>query len=167
MNWNLDRIPTYGKLSDCTLEQARELLNLLADSGLVERQTLEGGKPGAFVLSLTEEGRRVMKAEARPDLPLPPRRSSSSRLGRRRETGGPADAGEADPKLVDRLRKWRLQESLRRDVPPYVVFHDKTLTAIAAARPRDRDALLRIKGLGPVKLAQYGDAVLEIVQAQE
>jgi ATP-dependent DNA helicase RecQ len=173
LRWRLDRIPTYGKLSDCTLEQAKELLNLLADSGLVERRTLEGGKPGAFVLSLTEEGRRVMKGEARPDLPLPVRRrraieprseKKESRKKRRLEEGGRPASLEADAKLLSRLRSWRTRESKRRGVPAYVVFHDKTLIALAAAQPLDNDSLLRIKGMGPAKLEQYGAAVLEIIQ---
>jgi ATP-dependent DNA helicase RecQ len=174
LNWRLDRIPTYGKLSDCSLDQAKELLNLLADSGLVERRTLEGGKPGTFVLALSEEGRRVMKAEARPDLPLPgrgrnqvSRESRSGKAERRisRIASVSSTSLEADPKLLARLKTWRTKESERRHVPPYFIFHDKTLAAIAAMRPQDRESLLSIKGLGPAKLAEYGDAVLEIVRA--
>jgi superfamily II DNA helicase RecQ len=173
LNWRLDKIPTYGKLSDCSLDQAKELLNLLADSGLVERRTLEGGKPGTFVLALTEEGRRVMRAEARPDLPLPgrdrPQASRKSRAGKAdgretRKVSSSFTSLEADPKLLTRLKTWRTKESKRRHVPPYLIFHDKTLAAIAALRPRDRESLLGIKGLGPAKLDRYGDAVLEIVR---
>jgi ATP-dependent DNA helicase RecQ len=174
LNWRLDRIPTYGKLSDCSLDQAKELLNLLADSGLVERRTLEGGKPGTFVLALSEEGRRVMKAEARPDLPLPGRggsqvsdkpRSGKADGRKPRNVSASSTSVNADQKLLARLKSWRTKESHRRGVPPYVIFHDKTLVAIATVRPQDRESLLHIKGLGPAKLDQYGDTVLEIVRA--
>ena len=48
-------------------------------------------------------------------------------------------------------------------VPAYVVFTDATLTAIAADRPTTVDGLGQIPGIGPRKLAQYGDAVLALV----
>jgi superfamily II DNA helicase RecQ len=46
-----------------------------------------------------------------------------------------------------------------------VVFHDRTLAAIAAARPGDAGQLGAVKGVGPAKLAAYGDAVLALVRA--
>ena len=69
----LDRIPTYGKLSALPLDYVKDLLGVLADAGLVERQGIEGGRPGAFVLALTPEGRAVAKGEVRPELDLPAR----------------------------------------------------------------------------------------------
>ena len=79
----LDRIPTYGKLAGVAVDEVKDLLNVLADAGLVERQGIEGGRPGAFVLALTADGRRVARGESRPELALPagPRARASS--GRR------------------------------------------------------------------------------------
>jgi ATP-dependent DNA helicase RecQ len=48
-------------------------------------------------------------------------------------------------------------------VPAYVVFHDSTLAAIAAARPETTDRLAGIKGVGPSKLARYGSSLLQLV----
>ena len=48
-------------------------------------------------------------------------------------------------------------------MPPYVVFHDRTLAALAAARPRDREALRQVPGIGPAKLEAYGDALLALL----
>jgi len=158
--WRLDQVKTYGKLEGWSIDRAKELLNLLADAGLVERRTMEGGNPGAFVLALTREGARVMKAEERPDLPLPPKKSKRAFPRDREERGAaPTDAG-----LFERLKEWRSGEAERRGVPAYIVFHDKTLAAIAAARPESPEELLEIKGLGPAKLAAYGDTVLEMVR---
>jgi ATP-dependent DNA helicase RecQ len=157
LNWRLDRIPTYGKLEALSLDQAKELLHLLADSGLVERRTLEGGKPGAFVLSLSKEGRSVMKGEARPELPLPP--------PPRRHSVRSFPSRPADEDLQAHLKAWRLEESQKQGVPAYVIFPDKTIAAIATSLPSDPNALLRIKGVGPAKLEKYGSTVLDIVRA--
>ncbi len=160
----LDRIPTYGKLSTMALDQVKDLLGVLADAGLVERQGIEGGRPGAFVLALTAEGRAVARGETRPELALPAR----SAPNRRRERGA-ATAGEntvepdADPVLLARLKAWRTEEARRKSVPPYVIFHDRTLAAVAAARPAGEDELARIKGIGPAKLAAYGEALLKLL----
>ena len=69
----------------------------------------------------------------------------------------------ADPTLLEALKAWRRGESRTSGVPPHVIFHDTTLAAVAEARPQDREALLRLPGLGPVKAARYGDDLLRVV----
>jgi ATP-dependent DNA helicase RecQ len=160
----LDRIPTYGKLSGLPLNQVKDLLGVLADAGLLERQGIEGGRPGAFVLALTSEGRAVARGEVKPELdwpvsPPPPRRRA------RPAPAAPqaAQTGEADPELLTRLKAWRTEEARRRSLPPYIILHDRTLVAIAAARPADAGELARIKGIGPAKLEAYADALLRLM----
>ena len=160
----LDRIPTYGKLSMMPLDYVKDLLGVLADAGLIERRGIEGGRPGAFVLALTPEGRAVAMAQVRPELDLPLRGGGTRK--RAAKTSLPAaaepEAADVDPELLARLKTWRTEEARRRSMPPYVVFHDRTLAAIAAARPGTTDELARIKGVGPAKLAAYGEALLRI-----
>jgi ATP-dependent DNA helicase RecQ len=48
----------------------------------------------------------------------------------------------------------------RQDVPPYVIFHDRTLQEIAQRRPSSFAELARINGVGEGKLDRYGEAVL-------
>jgi ATP-dependent DNA helicase RecQ len=52
-------------------------------------------------------------------------------------------------------------------VPPYVVFHDATLHAIAAARPGSLEALRAISGVGERKLGNYGAAIVRLVVSGE
>jgi DNA topoisomerase-3 len=63
---------------------------------------------------------------------------------------------------VAALKAWRLAEARRAGVPAFRVLHDRTLLAIAAARPRDEAALLAVPGFGPGLLKRYGDSVLTI-----
>jgi DNA helicase-2/ATP-dependent DNA helicase PcrA len=63
------------------------------------------------------------------------------------------------------LRAWRLRVSQESGVPAYVVFDNKTLSMIAAAKPVTRAALLAIPGVGPVKLDRYAEDVLQIVKS--
>jgi DNA helicase II / ATP-dependent DNA helicase PcrA len=61
---------------------------------------------------------------------------------------------------AERLRAWRLERAREDGVPPYVVFHDKVLRAIADARPTSLGELSQIAGIGPAKLERYGSEVL-------
>jgi ATP-dependent DNA helicase RecQ len=175
----LDRVPTFGRLAELGLEEIKRLLEALLESGLLERRGIEGGRPGAFVLALTAEGVAVMRAEQRPLLALPgPVAAGRPAAGRRMPlrtvpvggqppvAGGPpgsegvAASAEPDPVLLNRLREWRSAEAKRRGVPAFVIFHDTTLAALAARRPRDREGLRAVKGIGPVKIEAYGEALL-------
>ena len=161
----LDRIPTYGRLADVPVDRVKDLLGVLADAGLVERRGIEGGRPGAFVLALTAGGRAVAMGTSRPELDLPAGGRGPRRRKRRGETS-PAEhpgAEAADPELVRRLKEWRTEEARQRSVPPYVIFHDRTLAEIAALRPASLEALGGVKGVGPAKLASYGASLLRLL----
>ncbi len=74
----------------------------------------------------------------------------------------PTEVGEADEGLVERLKTWRRQVASENAVPAYVVMTDKTLLAIAAARPSNERQLILVPGIGPAKLDAYGDDILAI-----
>lgn len=88
----------------------------------------------------------------------PPRPPTSAARVRTAITGGP---------VFDRLKTWRMSRAKTDGVPAYVVFHDRTLEAIAERMPRDRADLATISGVGPTKLDRYADEVLAIVAAVE
>src|SRR6185437_9901804 len=69
----------------------------------------------------------------------------------------------ADAELFARLRAWRKAQAEAQKVPPYVVFSDATLVAIADARPGSRQALARISGVGTVKLDRYTEPLLAVL----
>jgi len=66
--------------------------------------------------------------------------------------------------LFDRLKQWRAARAAADDVPPYVIFHDATLRAIADERPADDGALLGISGVGPRKVERYAADVLALIR---
>ena len=83
------------------------------------------------------------------------------------ELGAAPDAPEAPREWTpdaQRLRDWRRERAKADNVPPYVVFHDSVLQAIAAARPASLGELAQISGVGPAKLERYGDEVLALVE---
>ncbi|HIW96199.1 MAG TPA: ATP-dependent DNA helicase UvrD2 [Candidatus Corynebacterium gallistercoris] len=71
-------------------------------------------------------------------------------------------APETDHVLLQDLRAWRTATAKSAGVPPYVVFTDATLLAIAETLPTSAQQLLAIPGIGPVKVESYGEDVLAI-----
>ncbi len=68
-----------------------------------------------------------------------------------------------DAELFGRLRAWRKRQAEAQGVPPYVVFSDATLVAIADAHPQSPNGLAQISGVGPAKLTRYAAPVLEVI----
>ena len=71
-----------------------------------------------------------------------------------------------DPTILEALRQWRTEQSRQRKVSAFVIFSNRVLEAIASCRPVTLEDLAAIPGIGPAKLAQYGEVVLKIVQGQ-
>ena len=71
--------------------------------------------------------------------------------------------GEA---VAGRIREWRAAEAKRLRVPAYVVLHDRTVAALAEARPRNARALLEIDGIGLAKAQKFGEALLELCRGE-
>jgi DNA helicase-2/ATP-dependent DNA helicase PcrA len=68
-----------------------------------------------------------------------------------------------DDGLAGTLRAWRLERAQRDEVPPYVVFNDRTLAELAATRPTSPAELLAVHGLGATKVRRYGEDLLRIL----
>ncbi len=74
------------------------------------------------------------------------------------------DQGQYDPVLFELLRKKRKEIADRAGLPPFTIFHDRTLREMTSAFPQSREALSDIFGIGAAKLDRYGDVMLEILR---
>src|SRR5439155_9110277 len=133
-------------------------------------------------LSLTSLGRELMAGRVEDvQLAVPEVRQASSikRAGRRRRgtrrrgadktrhpprrLGQTAVDTEPVEAVSEALRAWRLKEARDRAIPPFVILHDRTVAAIATVLPRSLEELHAVPGVGPAKLAAYGEAILSVV----
>ena len=107
------------------------------------------------------------EAEAEPPAdwasPKPSTRRDSQAARQTRPASAAAEDVEADEAIVEALRAWRLEQSRSDGVPAYVVFDNKTMTAIAAAEPQTLEQLAAVPGIGPSRLESYGDEILAAV----
>ena len=85
------------------------------------------------------------------------------------QQAGPAaaDALAGDPAILGRLRSWRTARARRDGVPSYVVLTNATIEALARDQPADLDGLAATAGIGPAKLARYGDEILAVLAGSD
>lgn len=161
----LTRLSTTGILRDEPVAMVEQWIDALTGAGV-----LRASDDQYRTLSLTSLGREVMSGKVQDLLIAAPRsRPAPAPRGKRRrlrqeESGGDGESSAIPlTPVVDALRAWRLDEARRNSVAPFVILHDRTLLAIASMLPQSTEDLLSIPGIGPAKLASYGDAILSIV----
>ena len=152
--------PLYGVLRGASRDAVYAFLDRLIEDGLLR----QGDEDDYFTCAVTQAGRAAWQEQAplihpHPRRP-PPHRPRRLRLLPNRPTRTDA---EPDADLYDALRNWRRLEAGDAALPPYCIFSDKTLTAIARAKPSDLDELRAISGVGAAKLEKFGAAVLQVV----
>lgn len=153
-----DRLSTHGIGEEFDPWQWRSIVRQLVTQGLLEVDV-----EGYGGLRLTPKARPVLKGERAIQLRQEAARPNTPRSKKKPATAADELITEEDQDLFDNLRNLRLELAREQEVPPYVIFHDKTLTAMAKHRPRNQDELLEINGVGLAKLDRYGRAFLDII----
>ena len=159
-------LSTWGIGQELSAAQWRDLTEQLLFEGLLSEDANDG-RPLVGVGD-AEAVRAVFRGERRVAMRKPAEGyDPATRSGRPRKRGREAmgTLPQADQPLFEALRAWRSATAKAQHVPPYVIFHDRTLAEIAAAKPISRATLARLNGVGEAKLAHYGAAVMEIVEA--
>jgi ATP-dependent DNA helicase RecQ len=157
----LDRLSTTGILASEAPSRIVQWIDAAVGAGL-----LTATDDSFRTLSLTPLGREVMAGRTtRVDLAPPGPAVRRAPAARRRKAPASAEGTAAPPDLtlLESLRRWRREESASRSVPAYVVLHDRTLAALASARPATLDALSRVPGIGPAKLGAYGRTLVALI----
>ncbi|PUB89354.1 MAG: DNA helicase RecQ [gamma proteobacterium symbiont of Ctena orbiculata] len=149
------RISTYGIGRDLTAAEWRSVYRQLIAHGL-----LSVDLEGYGGLHLTQASRPVLRGET----PLMLRKRRKMKPKRRAKQMGTGEVSDANQALWQALRTLRLELAQSQGVPAYVVFHDATLMEMAERRPRDRQQLAMITGVGDHKLERYGDAFLRVLR---
>jgi len=154
-------LSTFGLGQELSAAAWRELLDQLLFEGLL-REEPNDGRP-LVGLGDSAAVRQVYRGERRVQVREAPERSASARTRRQRGGAAPAEVGADDRPLFEALRSWRRDQAALQGVPPYVIFHDRTLAEIACARPGSPAELGRVSGVGQGKLDRYGEAVLKLI----
>ena len=152
-----DRLGVFGVGKDIEPRVWQSIFRQLAASGLIHADQEAHG-----ALKLTEDARPVLRGEQKVTLrrDQPPKRTKKEARAAKA-----ADMPEEAQFLFQQLRAARARIAKEQGVPPYVVFHDTTLRAMAEARPQSLDAMGGLTGIGKAKLDRYGEEFLAVIKA--
>ena len=145
-------LSTYGIGKDLTRKQWLSIGRQLLQKGLLTKDERHGSlilSPLAYAaLSNREKILGVMPAST-------PQKPAA-------KTGEPPP--EYDRVLFDLLKRMRKELADKAQVPPYVIFADRSLMEMAAYFPLSLDSIKQIHGVGQVKVARYGEIFLGLIQ---
>lgn len=149
---NHHQLSTYGIGKDHSVEFWLSILRQLIHQGLLSQDITQGSS-----LRLTEAARAVLKSEYALQLAEP-------RLQAKHVYQDKLAQFNYDKKLFARLRALRKELADADDVPPYVVFNDKTLAEMAQLMPTNDSEFLKVSGVGFTKLNKYGAPFLNTIR---
>ena len=154
INFGHQHLSTYGIGKDYSKKQWLQLSRQLLNKKLMVQDMEFGG------LKLTKKAWTILHGKE----------TFSGRLEEEPadDISGKASMKESMPEhdrdLFEILRKRRKELADAANVPPYVIFSDKTLIEMAAFFPQTKERLLEIYGIGLVKFEKYGSIFLKILQ---
>ncbi len=147
-----DRLPTFGVGAHLDKDQWRSVYRQLVARGYLKVAVDQFG-----ALCLEESCRPLLRGEESVAL-----RRDVKKRGGGKQTRTPLPA-DLDVGLWEALRECRREFAEIQGVPPYVVFHDRTLKEMCALMPRSLEAMAGITGIGERKLDKYGPGFLAVI----
>ena len=150
-----DRLSTFGLLAAIDQRAAENLVHQLLDQELLTRTS--GDRP---VITLNGRSWEVLRGTREVVLVEP-------RAGKAKASKADTDDWQGvDRDLFERLRRWRRRIAEARGKPAWTILDDKALRTIARERPDSPAALLRCKGIGEKRLADFGAELLNLVSGK-
>ena len=172
-----DKVSTWGIGRELSKEDWFALSDALIYAGLVE-------KTGDYnVLIITENGKRTLASRAKVELPVELIGQSGVNHAESKKTGIDSKKNDAahkkseykrgeflrnlsaeDAGLYEAIKDWRRHAAEEENVPPYVIFGDRTIEDLIFKKPRTVRELLNVFGIGEIKAEKFGSALLRLVE---
>ncbi len=160
-----NKLSTWGIGTELGREDWFELGNDLIEEEYIEKTEDYG------VLSLTASGRNLLASRQTVLLPVlfsgneKPLQLIKTGFRLHKKMQAVIDENDREAvRIASELRRWRQKQAEEENVPPYVIFGDKTLADIACVKPDCRETLLTVYGIGEVKAEKFGSAIIRIVK---
>ncbi|MEP3246628.1 MAG: DNA helicase RecQ [Sneathiella sp.] len=148
-----DKLPLYGKGASYSRGEWQTLIRQLLSLGYIAADI-----EGYGGLSLNETCRPLLKGQEK--FPVRKFNRKSKGTSKRAEV---TLATPEDTELFSRLKALRLTLAKEQNIPPYVIFHDKTLLEMVSLKPATLSQLGEIHGVGSRKKDKYGSVFLDVL----
>ncbi len=172
-NYRMDGNPHYGELAKVPVFRLRQVMNHLQLYGYLNVTSDEYA-----IVKLTEKSAPVLKGEEQIVMKLAKEqehpakikggRDEKAKRGRKETAAGfsKEEFSDREERLFERLRALRTVIAREENVPPYIVFSDKTLVHMCLIKPKTKEDMLTVSGVGEFKYEKYGERFLGCVQEE-
>ena len=165
LDYGHHKLSVFGIGTEFSKQDWYQLVNLLIDAGFLRKSS------DYQVLSLTRDAKDTLRDRGEVRLPFIPHNNApvqtqkSGKTGPRKRILDSSDIkGIA---ILEALKEMRRKLAKEAEVPPYVIFGDRTLEDIAIKKPVVFSQLTDIYGIGEIKAERYGDAIISIVREHQ
>ncbi len=162
--YSMDENPCYGKCAEVPIYRLRQIFNHLLMENVLKLTNDE-----YTLVKLTENSEKILDENAAVTMKLAkeqPKKSQAEKKPKKSRfqsgTAGSALSEEDEP-LFQRLRTLRLELAREEKVPPYIVFSDKTLVHMCILKPKTKEEMLKVSGVGEHKYGKYGERFLDAI----
>jgi len=162
-NYGMNENPHYAVLSKVPVYKLRQVMN-----HLLLKEYLSVTNDEYAIVKLTQKAGAVLNEEETILMKMAKEEAAVSQGKENRKTkkssSSALDLSEAEEELFEKLRTLRLKIAKEEKVPPYIVFSDKTLIHMSVQKPKNREEMLQVSGVGTFKYDKYGERFLEILK---
>ena len=148
---------SYGVLASTNKKLIRRLVEQMVAEGYLRVGDYQVVKLGNF--QALKDPETTVMVKITDDDKLPQRAEKP-----KKKTNGKDALTAAGFKLFDKFRELRLQIAREENMPPYIIFSDKTLIDMAVKMPRSKSEMLEVSGVGENKYGKYGERFLRVIE---
>ncbi len=151
----------YGALSKVPAYRLRQILNFLLLNGY-----LRTTEDDYMILKLCQKAGEVLEERQTIKMKMAreQERMPKEEKQRRGRGLGEAQLNETEERLFEALRSLRTETARAEQIPPYLVFSDKTLVSMCRIKPKNKQEMLQVSGVGEFKFEKYGEKFLACVK---
>lgn len=153
----LSKVPTYRIRQVLNYLQLEEYLFVTSDDYAVVKLGVKAKEIDnkQIIMKLAKESSRETK-----EVKSKSKKSKAGILGKEQFT-------KNEESLFEKLRVLRTEIAREEKVPPYIVFSDKTLTHMCIVKPKSKQEMLKVSGVGEFKFEKYGERFLSCIEKFE
>lgn len=150
----LSKVPTYRIRQVLNYLQLEEYLFITSDDYAVVKLGVKAKEIDnkQIIMKLAKESDRETK-----EVKSKSKKSKADILGKEQFT-------KNEESLFEKLRGLRTEIAREEKVPPYIVFSDKTLTHMCIVKPKTKQEMLKVSGVGEFKFEKYGERFLNCIE---
>ncbi|MDP2656659.1 MAG: DNA helicase RecQ [bacterium] len=152
-----DSLSVYGIVKDYDDSALRLFIKELASKGYLLKDEIDHN---IFIFKVSAKGMDALKQRASIELTKPPVAMAKGKSS----SSGKGSSTHSDNELFQELRALRRKIAEQRNVPPFVIFSDKSLLEMTEYLPQEREQFSKIFGVGAQKLEDFGHKFMEVIR---